>query len=735
MIARRICAALVLLAAALAPFGAFAQVPPPVPALPDSARIQQYTLSGTTCICAVGFQLYADSTDIDAWIQVWVGGKRYLSTNSTYGWSLSSPTGSLATIPRPITDAVLTFNAVQTGTVQIVGARRPRRTSVFQENAGVPARALNQTFNDLFATQREVWDKTNDLSGRGLFFAPGNTAGPMPAPSACKSSYLGFNSTGLNPLCAQFIATPGTIATPGGTTANDPVVWGNTTGNQLLDKTPSSAFDTWYCNTVGYLIVRLTGAWTCSKAIAANPVWWGADPTGTNDSTTAINSAITAGTFSSALGKETYVAFPPGLFKINSQISIVPGSQAGVRIEGAGPLVTVLWFPNASTGIDIDFGTSASVSAHIRDFSMITSGAGNTTGLTLQSETTTGAGYVYGVSDLTNLDFFGASGYGQGDFFSDAIVLDGMSNVSLQNINVYGAGSGCALSLTNTCGVGLLVEKNGTTLANVVNVQSSSFYYLTNGINGVGDVKSLDVQQTSFLGNSIGIASSGSTLGLQWNIGPSDNFTDEVNDIKLANPIINLTVNDDMFLVYVANEIAIDVVATGLVNQTAIIHGDYIACTSASGTEGIYLGPGQINPSMVADNVIEGCGTAILADTSSNLINISNNSLGGNTPPAIINRGTNNIVANNLGFNPVGVTGPTNVPTSPATICAGASPETHYFLQSATNNATVKLGSSSGPLIGTTASATIPVVVDLGPAECEYVTWATTDPTYTKSVH
>ena len=35
-----------------------------------------------------------------------------------------------------------------------------------------------------------------------------------------------------------------------------------------------------------------------ARAQALNPVWWGADPTGNNDSTAAINKAIAAATFS-----------------------------------------------------------------------------------------------------------------------------------------------------------------------------------------------------------------------------------------------------------------------------------------------------------------------------------------------------------------------------------------------------------------------------------------------------
>ena len=182
--------------------------PPPVPGLPDSARQTTYTLSGSTCGCAVNFQLYQDSNDIDSWLEVYLGGVRYPSTDPSHGWTITSATGQLNTIPRPIIDAVLTFNAPQTGTVIIVGAQRPRRTSEFQENAGVPARAHNQTYNTIVAMLRENWDKTNDLTGRGLFFAPGNATGPMPKPSACAGAFLSFDGTGLNPVCNS--AAPGT---------------------------------------------------------------------------------------------------------------------------------------------------------------------------------------------------------------------------------------------------------------------------------------------------------------------------------------------------------------------------------------------------------------------------------------------------------------------------------------------------------------------------------------------
>src|SRR5205814_1845740 len=129
----------------------------------------------TTCSCAVNFQIYGDGNDYANWVTVWLNGVQQVGN-----WSITSPTGSLATLPRPITDAVLTFTSVQTGAVQIVGARRPRRTSQFTENQGVSARSLNQVFTDIIAQNRENWDKTNDVSGRAVLARPGETLALLP---------------------------------------------------------------------------------------------------------------------------------------------------------------------------------------------------------------------------------------------------------------------------------------------------------------------------------------------------------------------------------------------------------------------------------------------------------------------------------------------------------------------------------------------------------------------------
>lgn len=94
--------------------------------------------------------------------------------------------------------------------------------------------------------------------------------------------------------------------------------------------------------------------------------------------------------------------------------------------------------------------------------------------------------------------------------------------------------------------------------------------------------------------------------------------------------------------------------------------------------------------------------------------------------------GTTLRILDNTGYNPVGTSAAAVVGASPATITAGATRETHYLKQTATNTATVTKG---GQQVAALVNASTYYVVDLGPNESMVVTWATTPPTDTKDVH
>jgi hypothetical protein len=184
----------------LSSVGAALAQPAPVPALPDTERRTSYSITASQCNCGVGFALFGDSNDFQNWVEVFVNGAMLPASGN---WTITSPSGPLANLARPITDAVLTFTNAQTGIVQIVGARRPRRVSQFSENQGVSARNLNQVITDIIAQNREIWDKTNDVSGRALLARPGETLALLPVLASRQNMGACFDSGGNLTSCVS----------------------------------------------------------------------------------------------------------------------------------------------------------------------------------------------------------------------------------------------------------------------------------------------------------------------------------------------------------------------------------------------------------------------------------------------------------------------------------------------------------------------------------------------------
>lgn len=163
----------------------------------------------------------------------------------------------------------------------------------------------------------------------------------------------------------------------GGAASNGGIAWsdaarlqilaGTASANQVLVSGSSSApswssgsswFDSAYCSTAGYLIVRLTGAWTCSKAIPLPVTWMGATGGGSVDDTSAIQAAITA-------SQDVYL--PCGTYKISSALTVANIQ----KISGAGYCATIMMSNTSQNAINV-------TSAGAVDFSHFTINASGT---------------------------------------------------------------------------------------------------------------------------------------------------------------------------------------------------------------------------------------------------------------------------------------------------------------------------------------------------------------------
>jgi hypothetical protein len=309
--------------------------PPPVPALPDTQRLTSYSISAQTGPFNVNFAIYGDGGDYGNWIEVWLNDVQQTAVTN---FVLSSPTGPITAIARPISDAQVTLTTAGTGTLVIIGARRPRRTTQFSENVGVAARDLNQALTDIFADQREGWDFART---RQLYFPGGETVTPtqFPIAAARANRFLSFDGSGNPSLLAATISGTAAVTLLSTTRAlfstvtmpsNTVMLSGYATAGDLgagavytsVGAGPSSLLAIQDSSAVWFGLV-VNGP--------LNVGWFGAKGNGIADDTTAINSAIAA--FNSAGIGVLY--FPAGTYLVSSALTAITATGL-IRGDGMG---------------------------------------------------------------------------------------------------------------------------------------------------------------------------------------------------------------------------------------------------------------------------------------------------------------------------------------------------------------------------------------------------------------
>lgn len=301
---------------------------------------------------------------------------------------------------------------------------------------------------------------------------------------------------------AVAVGTGTTALTSVGPGASGTILKGNGASSDPSFVTASSWFDTAFCNTIGYLIVRLTGAWTCAQGIPANPVWWGADPTGSSDSSSA---------FTSARAATSYVQFPPGKFKLDSKATYTfsnpNGTFASLKICGSGQDNTILYWPNAAGGIEVAITYAAFSSFHFCDMTLSTGQAGGGNAVKVS--------YTGAVASTSNnierVTLRGDGPITDNKYWTVGVDLGNISVVNINGLTAYSTSS------AYPAGAGKGIKWNGDSVtpayATVLNVVNSTFNYWATAIEYGTYVQGFQGVNLNFFGGTYGVHVPAGSIG------------------------------------------------------------------------------------------------------------------------------------------------------------------------------------------------------------------------------
>lgn len=496
--------------------------------------------------------------------------------------------------------------------------------------------------------------------------------------------------------------------------------------------TATSWFDRAYCSTVGYLIVRTTGAWTCSNAIPLSVTWMGALCDNSTDDTTAIQNA-----FNLAATGGLNVYFPSGVCIVSSALNITGSGQ----IYGKARDGSIIKTNNATANIlnvnasyvtihDLQLAASVTKTAgvHINVVTSIQTAIrdvylGNWfVGINLSG--TAGTGFRVN-NALINLP---ASTSSKGITIGGATTGQGWVDVLIKDTWIAGTSAGsqiaAGIEITN---VGDMVMDHVSTIwaGNAVNIvpaasQIVQALFITNSFfdsgNGWGifagptavggTVQLLKISNTWSASNSLGgIGLSGS--------GPVQH-TDIVNVTASGNLVYGVLIN------------------TSTDTNTRIIGGSF----SANTTGGIVANTNATKFTIMGARVgpsgqFGANGTGIGLQGGNDAFIISGNDVSGNTGAGInlaSYSGTTGKIIDNIGYNPVG-TATFTPPASTVAYKAGPSPETVYLGGGTVTNTNV-----NGSAIFYNATGTSNVI-QLGPNETYTQTYSVVPSVAVRTIH
>lgn len=338
-----------------------------------------------------------------------------------------------------------------------------------------------------------------------------------------------------------------------------------------------------------------------------------------------------------ALKSHSAISFGAGTYQFSERITYQIGGSSSLTLIGSGADVTVLEWNEISDGIELTYSNN-NCSSHIRNLTISTNQNDKSKGLSLVKSTIDQNPANGPLSDITGVTIRGANGYANSQSWKTGIILNGISNINLTDINITGTGGAYS-----TNGTGLLIE--GVSPGSVAfNITRATINYVNTGIIIGANVQGVTVSQSNLTGNTYGIyvPVSGKNTGQSMLVVTNGNqFNCATAAINIETDYEGVVVTNNMFIIPNGSpSIGVQLLLSNTFN---IVGNSFVSAggTSQNGVviagygngAGIVSGNsfGQINP------------TNIWLQDSSQYVNVQGNS---SRTGSTINTGTNNSVGN-----------------------------------------------------------------------------------------
>jgi hypothetical protein len=359
-----------------------------------------------------------------------------------------------------------------------------------------------------------------------------------------------------------------------------------------------------------------TTAFIAKHTLCPSVLDYGGDPTGASDNSTALTNALAA-----APAGRACAYFGPGKWKFTSGfVYNFPNSTASITIQGEGPDITELTWPNGSGGIGIVFQGPYNT-AHVRNMSLTTgtTNGGDAINMVCPACNIPNPANT-AFSDVTNVLVRGADGYEVTDYWSIGVNVLSVSNINFTNFFAVGPAA--------VAGQGISLEGTSIALGVAYNVASSAFNALSVGLNYGTWVQGVTVNQSNFTADSNGILASPGIDGLdQLYVGGSQ-FNCFSNGILIQSPMNAMMFTGNFFLVQ--NN------GSGIFLQNVAqfsMYGNTFnpAVPSPINETGIVVGPWFAQAGVIVGNQFTGLNLALNIQNTAQNVNLQSNSYSNNT--------------------------------------------------------------------------------------------------------